>query len=118
MKFTQGRRTTLFLALIDRSFRHVAFITLAVACSVGFVSPAAAQTTSSPPPAPSTTTIDPGHWTVTPFIGFGFSGDVDSATGAFGAAAGYMWNDRLSFEGEFNALPSSESNGLAEVDTN
>lgn len=108
---------TLSLALFTRTHHHVAPIV--IACCLCLVNAAAAQTTSSPrpAPAPSTTTIDPGHWTVTPFIGFGFSGDVDSATGAFGAAAGYVWNGRLSFEGEFNALPSSESNGLAEVDT-
>jgi hypothetical protein len=49
--------------------------------------------------------------------GFGFSGHLDSATGAVGAAAGYVWNDRVAFEGELNFLPSSEADGLAEVDT-
>jgi opacity protein-like surface antigen len=54
---------------------------------------------------------------VTPFVGIGFSGDLDSATGALGAAAGYVWSDRLTVEGEFNVLPSSEANGVVEVST-
>jgi opacity protein-like surface antigen len=57
------------------------------------------------------------HWTVTPFAGFGFSGDLDSGTGALGAAGGYVWNPRVSFEGEFTMLPSSEFGGLVEVDS-
>ena len=64
-----------------------------------------------------TSVVPPAHWTVTPFIGFGFSGDLDSATGALGAAAGYMWNDRATLEGEFTLLPSSESGGVIEVGT-
>jgi opacity protein-like surface antigen len=94
----------------------ILFITVACAFSLTLADVAAAQTTSAA--APSTTTVfSPGHWTVTPFIGVGFSGDVDSATGALGAAAGYVWSDRMSFEGEFNVLPSSEANGVVEVAT-
>jgi len=79
---------------------------------------ATAQTTGGTPPAAGATNIfTPGQWAVTPFIGVGFSGDVDSATGAFGAAAGYLWSDRMSFEGELNVLPSSEANGVVEVNT-
>lgn len=103
--------TTLQRAMLATAF--------AVAISLTFADAAAAQTAAAPPPAPSTTTVfSPGHWTVTPFIGVGFSGDVDSATGALGAAAGYVWSDRMSFEGEFNVLPSSEANGVVEVSTN
>ncbi len=65
----------------------------------------------------TTTTITPGHWTVTPFVGFGFSGDLDSGTGLFGVAGGYVFNPRWSFEGEFTMLPSPENSGLVEVDT-
>jgi len=73
---------------------------------------ASAQTAAQQPT--TTTVIDPEHWTVTPFIGIGFSGDLDSATGAFGAAAGYVWSERVSLEGEFSMLPSSEASGLVE----
>jgi opacity protein-like surface antigen len=65
----------------------------------------------------TTTTIPPEMWTATPFVGFAFSGDLDSATGAIGIAGGYVWSPRLSFEGELNFLPSSENSGLVEVNT-
>ncbi len=62
-------------------------------------------------------TTPPAHWTVTPFVGVGCSGDLDSGTGAVGAAGGYAWSPRVSFEGEFNLLPSSEFNGVVELDS-
>ena len=65
------------------------------------------------PAAPATT--QPGAWSITPFAGFGFSGDLDSATGALGVAGGRDWNSNVSLEGEFNLLPSSENGGLVEV---
>ena len=93
---------------------------LTVICSALFVfalpGAASAQTRNRLPAGQTTTVIDPGHWTVTPFIGIGFSGDLDSPTGAFGAAAGYVWTERVTLEGELNILPSSEVNGLVEVD--
>ena len=63
------------------------------------------------------TQITPGEWSVTPFAGFGFSGDLDGATGALGAAGGYGWSPKVSLEGEFNLLPSSETGGLVEVNS-
>jgi opacity protein-like surface antigen len=74
---------------------------------------AAAQTRSTTP-APDP---DPGQWSVTPMIGTAFSGDVDSPTVVLGVAGGYRWSPRVTLEGEFNLLPSSEANGLVEVDT-
>jgi len=56
-------------------------------------------------------------WSVTPFVGVGFSGDLDGGAGALGAAAGYVWSERVSFEGELNVLPSSEASGVVEVAT-
>jgi len=70
----------------------------------------AAQQTSAP--------ADGAQWNVTPFVGFGFSGDLDSGTGAVGVAAGYNWSPSVSLEGELNILPSSENGGLVEVDSN
>jgi hypothetical protein len=96
-----------------RSHRHLSIAFVTVALAVVGAARAAAQTTT-----PQTTTlVPPAHWSVTPFAGFGFSGDLDSPTGALGAAAGYVWSERVSFEGEFNFLPSSEIGGLVEVDT-
>jgi opacity protein-like surface antigen len=34
-----------------------------------------------------------------------------------GVAGGYNWNSRVSIEGEFTLLPSSENSGLVEVDS-
>jgi hypothetical protein len=54
---------------------------------------------------------------VTPFVGIGFSGDLDNATGAVGVAGGYIWNERVALEAELSFLPSSESSGLVELDS-
>ena len=67
------------------------------------------------PTAPSAATTPSGAWSVTPFAGFGFSGDLDSATGALGVAGGYGWSPAVTLEGEFNLLPSSENGGVVEV---
>ncbi|HMJ83902.1 MAG TPA: outer membrane beta-barrel protein [Vicinamibacterales bacterium] len=91
--------------------------TITTVVIAGFVGNASAQTGRTTPSSTTTTVMSPGHWTVTPFVGIGFSGDLDSATGALGAAAGYVWSDRLTVEGEFNVLPSSEANGVVEVST-
>jgi opacity protein-like surface antigen len=80
---------------------------------LSFTIPAAAQQ----PTPPSNPAASPGEFTVTPFIGFGFSGDLDGATGVLGVAAGYVWSDRVSIEAEYSLLPSSENTGLVEVDS-
>lgn len=87
----------------------------ALVATLAFASPAAAQAPSAPAPNPAGS---PGQWTVTPFAGFGFSGDLDGATGALGVAGGYIWSDRIALEAEWNWLPSSENSGLVEVDSN
>jgi opacity protein-like surface antigen len=74
----------------------------------------AAQSASSSPQVPQ----QAGAWSVAPFVGFGFSGDLDSAAGAFGVAGGYAWSPTITLEGELNILPSSENGGLVEVDSN
>jgi opacity protein-like surface antigen len=67
--------------------------------------------------APAAGQLQPGQWTVTPVIGTAFSGDVDSPTVVLGVAGGYNWTPKISFEGEFNVLPSSEQSGVIELDT-
>jgi len=76
---------------------------------------ARAQQATQPPP--TTSVFDQGSWTVTPFLGFGFSGDLDSPTPALGIAGGYLWNSRVALEGEWTVLPASEANGIVEVDS-
>ena len=118
------------------SVRQLVHTTAAVALvGLAFASTAAAQqpqpaptptaaetaapsvTLAAQQPGQTTTTISPGHWTATPFVGFGFSGDLDSGTGLFGVAGGYVWNPRWSFEGEFTMLPSSENSGVIEAES-
>ena len=96
---------------LTRSILMIAF------CVTGTAGIAQAQTRTTTAPPPSTNVVAPGHWTITPFVGVGFSGDLDSGTGALGAAAGYVWSDRIGFEGELNILPSSENSGVLEVGT-
>jgi len=72
---------------------------------------ASAQGTSAAAP------LQTGQWTVTPVVGTAFSGDVDSPTVVLGVAGGYNWSPKISFEGEFNVLPSSEQTGVVELDT-
>jgi opacity protein-like surface antigen len=78
----------------------------------------ASRAAAQQPAANANAEITPGEWSVTPFAGFGFSGDLDSATGALGVAGGYGWSPKVSLEGEFNLLPSSENGGLVEVSSN
>ncbi len=100
--------------MIVRAYRLV-LASGALVAALAIAAPASAQPAATPAAAP---TGSPGQWTVTPFAGFGFSGDLDGATGALGVAGGYIWSDRIQFEAEFNWLPSSENSGLVEVDSN
>ncbi|MGE3474144.1 MAG: porin family protein [Vicinamibacterales bacterium] len=95
--------------------RLVSFAAVVLLC-VGMAQQAEAQAPSGAAGQP-TTVFPPGEWTLTPFVGFGFSGDLDNATGLFGASLGYIWDDRTALEGEVSYLPSSEASGLVEVDT-
>jgi opacity protein-like surface antigen len=76
--------------------------------------PQSAKAQGSGAGAPSLTT---GQWTVTPVVGTAFAGDVDSPTVVLGVAGGYNWSPRVSFEGEFNLLPSSETGGIVELNS-
>jgi opacity protein-like surface antigen len=90
--------------------RRVGAAMIAAAALLVVPHPAQAQGTAAAP-------LQTGQWTVTPVIGTAFSGDVDSPTVVLGVAGGYNWSPKISFEGEFNVLPSSEQSGLLELDT-
>lgn len=101
------------MSINDRVRPILRTITALALVSIGFTGIAAAQA-----PGQTTTTISPGHWTATPFVGVAFSGDLDSGTGALGVAGGYVWDPRVSFEAEVSFLPSGENGGVVEVDSN
>lgn len=95
--------------------RRWSTVMMMITASICFLTVGAA---AQQPSAPATTQAPLGSWSVTPFAGFGFSGDLDSPTGALGVAGGRDWNSKVSLEGEFNLLPSSENGGLVEVSSN
>lgn len=100
------------MSINDRVGQILRTFTAFACASIVLTGIAAAQA-----PGQTTTTISPGHWTTTPFVGVGFSGDLDSGTGALGIAGGYVWDPRVSFEAEVSFLPSSENGGLVEVNS-
>jgi len=92
--------------------KRISTMAIVVALSLCTINRAAAQQTTA-----GSAATQPGAWSVTPFAGFGFSGDLDSPTGALGVAGGYGWSPTVTLEGEFNLLPSSENGGLVEVNS-
>jgi hypothetical protein len=113
-------RSTAVIALLGIAFTSTAVAQQPAPTTAAAAQPAAPSLTvaaQQPAAGQTTTTISPGHWTATPFVGFGFSGDLDSGTGLFGIAGGYVWNPRWSFEGEFTMLPSSENSGVIEAES-
>src|SRR3954466_6634644 len=82
----QGDKTQVSASTTTRSLRLVGTAVIAAAAMLGAAGTARAQ---APQPPAITNLFDQGHWTATPFIGFGFSGDLDSSTGALGVAGGH-----------------------------
>lgn len=88
------------------------------------IAPAALAQTTTPPPAPTEqpSTFQPlppdsEGFTITPFLGLGFAGDYENTPTAFGAAAGYGWNERVSIEGELFFTPGAEQGDVLQFDT-
>jgi opacity protein-like surface antigen len=76
------------------------------------VAPAAAQQTTFEPLPP-----EPDGLTLTPFVGAGFSGNLESAPAALGIALGYGWSERVAFEGELSIAPNASMGTPIEFDT-
>ena len=85
-------------------------IGLAAAMLVALPSPASAQAPGAGGQV--------GAFTVTPFLGGGFGGDLNGSSMAVGVAGAYNWTPRVSFEGEFSALPTGQEGVLTSFDTN
>ena len=79
----------------------------ALALTVATALPAPAQTTSQP-------AVEPGTWTLAPFLSLTFGGDGDSTSLGLGGAAGYDLTELWSVEGElgyvFDLAGDSDAN--------
>jgi opacity protein-like surface antigen len=98
----------------------------AVLAAVLATAPAAAQQVPAPagppPPASQRATFEPlppepDGLTLTPFVGAGFSGNLESAPAALGVALGYGWNERVALEGELSIAPNASMGTPIEFDT-
>jgi opacity protein-like surface antigen len=105
-----------------RSPFHFVAACAAVTLLVGATAPAQAQQPADPntpqafgPPDPTLIAAD--EWTFTPFVGFGFGGELENSPLALGAAAAYNWSSRWAFEGELGILPGGSAGDFFEVDT-
>ena len=95
---------------------RVSVLTTAIFCAALLAAPAAqAQTTTTTQPAGEP--LEVMRWTVTPFIGAGFSGDLENSPVNLGAALAYNWSSRIAFEGQF-AYMNAEQGQLFEFETN
>ena len=75
----------------------------ALALTAATALPASAQTTPGP-------AVDPGTWTVTPFLSFSFGGDGDSTSLGLGGAVAYDLSPVWSFEQELGYVFDLEGN--------
>lgn len=93
-----------------------ATLTLALALS----SPAAAQRTSPvqpSPTAPEPLPPEPEEFNITPFLGLGFSGNLENAPATFGVAVGYGLTSRVAVEGDLSFSPGGQQGEIFEFDT-
>lgn len=100
--------------------RRVGFSSAVLLAAFFFAVPALAQTTTSQAPAtpaPETMPLEVDRWTVTPFVGAGFSGDLENSPLNIGAAIGYNVTSRVTVEGQF-AFMDAEQGDLVQFDSN
>jgi opacity protein-like surface antigen len=60
---------------------------------------------------------EPEGFTVTPFLGLGFAGDLENSPTTFGVAAGFGLSERLSLEGDVYWAPGGEQGPIVALDT-
>jgi hypothetical protein len=89
-------------------------LVLPIAALLLAVQPGDARAQVSPVPGE---VIEAGIWTVTPFIGPSFGGDLENTPLSLGLATAYNWTDRVAFEGEFGFLRAAEQGVLVPFDT-
>lgn len=69
------------------------------------------------PTAPDRLPPEPEAFSLTPFIGLGFSGNLENAPAAFGVALGYGLAPRLTVEGDLSFAPGGEQGVITQFDT-
>ena len=98
-----------------------AFITAAIAAllltGTGYAQ--TQQPPAQPDPQPNFQAMPPEAegFTLTPFLGFGFAGDLENTPASFGAALGYGMASRWGVEGELYFAPGGEQGELVEFDS-
>jgi opacity protein-like surface antigen len=95
-----------FLISILASFA----LLFALACT------ASAQAQPSPA-APEPMAPEPDTWEITPFVGFGFAGNLENTPAAFGAALGYGLTRRVSVEGDLSFVLGGTQGVITQFDT-
>jgi opacity protein-like surface antigen len=97
----------------------IRFRGLTVLALVLTMAPAALAQTGTTPPQSTFSPLPPQSegFTLTPFLGLNFAGDLENVPAALGVAAGYGLNERLSVEGEFYFSPGGEQGDALEIDT-
>ena len=98
--------------------RRIGISSAALLAVIILAAPAMAQTTQTQPPTtePATMPLEVERWTVTPFVGAGFSGDLENSPLNLGAALGYNVTSRVTIEGQF-AYMGAEQGDLFQFDS-
>jgi opacity protein-like surface antigen len=60
--------------------------------------------------------VEPGHWTVSPYVQFPFAGNLEGAATGLGIAGGYNWNSRIGLEADFSVVPTVTEGVLVNFD--
>ena len=94
-------------------FSWAALLAVLIAAPVMAQPPA---TTPAEPP-PTTMPLEVERWIVTPFIGAGFSGDLQNSPLNLGAAVGYNVTSRVTVEGQFGYM-GAEQGDVFRFDSN
>lgn len=90
-------------------------VTLALALLIP--SATLAQTTQSSQGTFSALPDEREGFTITPFLGLGFAGDLENNPTAFGVASGFGLSDRLSIEGDVYFAEGGEQGPIVALDT-
>jgi opacity protein-like surface antigen len=101
--------------------RPITIACAAAALMAALAGPAWAQSTTSQvqpsPAAPEPLPPEPEGFNLTPFLGVGFSGNLENSPAAFGVAVGYGLTPRVVVEGELSFAPGGEQGVITEFDT-